>query len=460
MSEATTTAETELPTAVMLPETDEKVPVYDFDTLFQQKIVALAIRDTAFAQTTDGLIKPEFFDSSAHSALIKVANNYYERYKKAPGDKTTFKSLMANAIRDKLLPHEIARVALSLMPALFEADVSDRDYVADEVATFARHQAVAAAVLASVDLIGKRDFTTIGQMVRKAIDIGINVTGGAYNYGEMAEVRTQDRKDRAAGTKAPTGITTGYAALDSHLYHKGWGRKEMSVLMGGPKAGKSMAMIGFGVNAIANGYRTLYVTLEVASEIIAERMDANISDMVMSELMVKPHEVEEKVRAFMDKAAPFIIQEFPTGTMRASDLRRLIETYKARGVVFDLVIVDYADLMAPERVTDNVQENSKSVYVNLRGLAMQEGFALLTATQTNREGAKKAVATMTDVAEDINKIRIADVVISLNSSDEERALKQARLYFAASRNQRSGFSVRVEQDVDRGKYISKVLGED
>jgi replicative DNA helicase len=276
----------------------------------------------------------------------------------------------------------------------------------------------------------------------------------------MVIARSKDRKDRAAGLKPPTGITTGYPILDDCLYHRGWGRKEMAVIMGGPKSGKSMAMINFGINAIGAGYRTLYVTLEVASEIIAERMDANIANRAMSELGTHVHEVEEKVTAFMAKAAPFIIHEFPTGSMRPSDLRRLVEHYKAQGMVFDLVIVDYADLMAPERATDNVQENSKSVYVNLRGLAMQEGFAMLTATQTNREGAKKAVATMTDVAEDINKIRIADIVISINKDDAERAINQARLYFAASRNQRSGFAIRIEQDVDCGKFIKRVIGED
>jgi replicative DNA helicase len=166
------------------------------------------------------------------------------------------------------------------------------------------------------------------------------------------------------------------------------------------------------------------------------------------------------VRAFSAKAAPFVIREFPTGTMSPSDLRRMIEKYKAQGMMFDLVIIDYADLMIPDRVTDNMQENSKSVYVNLRGMAMQEGFAVLTATQTNREGAKKAVATATDVAEDFNKIRIADIIISINITPEERALGQARLFFAASRNQRSGFSIRVEQNIDQAKFISRVLGED
>lgn len=439
----------------------EEAPVrYEFDSEFQEKIVALMVRDTPFAQLTDGLVKPEFFEDAGCAALVAVVNNYYERYKKAPGDKVVLASLIRDSIKSKSLTPDLARLAAMKAPKLFLTDVSDREYVADECATFARHQAVSRAILDSVDLVEKRDFESIGQMLRRALDTGISTAGGAYNYAEMIKTRTQERKDRAAGVRPPTGVTTGIPILDDNLYHKGWGRRELSVLMGGPKAGKSMAMISFGVNAIGAGYRTLYVTLEVASSIIAERLDANVADCVMMELGSRVHEVEEKVAAFMSKAAPFIIHEFPTGTMRVSDLRRLIEHYKAQGITFDLVIVDYADLMAPERVTDNVQENSKSIYVNLRGLAMQEGFACLTATQTNREGAKKAVATMTDIAEDLNKVRIADVLISINKTEEEKALNQARLYFAASRNQRSGFSLKIEQDIDRAKFIKKVLGEE
>lgn len=448
-------------TAALASAAPEEAAIhYEFDADFQTKIAALMVRDTPFAQLTDGLVKPEYFENAGCAALVAVVNHYYAKYKKAPGDKTVLSALLRDAALEKRLPPDLIRLAATTAPKLFETDVSDREYVADQCATFARHQAVTKAILDSVALIEKRDFDQVGLMVRKALDTGVAVTGGAYDYAEMAKVRTQNRKDRLAGTAPPTGITTGFPALDDYLYHKGWGRRELSVLMGGPKAGKSMAMISFGINAIAAGYRTLYVTLEVASSIIADRVDANVAERAMCELDLHAHEVEEKVAAFMGAAAPFIIHEFPTGMMRVSDLRRLIEHYKAQGIVFDLVVVDYADLMAPERVTDNVQENSKSIYVNLRGLAMQEGFACLTATQTNREGAKKAVATMTDIAEDLNKVRIADVLISINKTEEERALNQARLHFAASRNQRSGFSIKIEQNIDQAKFIKKVLGEE
>lgn len=451
----------ELPVAALIEEEEETTKVrYEFDTDFQRKIAALLIRDTQFAQLTDGLIKPDFFENKAYAAWVAVANKYFARFRKAPGDKTTLAALMKGAIKDKFIPIDLAKVAIGAADSLYETDISDRDFVAEECATFARHQEVSRAILESVELVEKRDFEKVGSLMRKALDTGVNVQGGAYNFADMMKLRTQERRDRAAGIRPPTGITTGYPAIDDYLYHKGWGRRELSVLMAPAKAGKSMALISFGINAIANNYKVLYVTLEVAANIIAERMDANISDLVMSELSVRPNAVEEKVNAFMSKAAPFIIHEFPTGQMRVSDLRRLLEHYKAQGTVFDLVIIDYADLMAPERITDNSIENSKSVYVNLRGLAMLEGFALLTATQTNREGAKSAVAKMEHVSEDFNKIRIADIVISINRDDAERATGQARLFFAASRNQRSGMTIRIEQDVDRAKFITKVLGEE
>jgi replicative DNA helicase len=441
-------------------EEDATAPHYDFDADFQAKIAAMTLRDTQFAQLTDGLIRPEFFESSPHAALVKMATDYFAKYKKAPGDKTVLAALLKDSIRSKKLPPEMAKMAIGLIPSVFETDISDRDYVAEQVATFARHQAVTLAIMSSVDLVEKRDFDQIGMLVRKAIDTGVNVNSSAYNYADMISVRSQERKDRAAGLRPPTGITTGFPVIDGYLYHRGWGRRELSVLMGAAKAGKSMALLSSSLHACAAGYRTLYVTLEVAASICANRIDSHISDIVMSELELHPDDVEGKVIEFMSKAAPLVIHEFPTGSMRVSDLRRLIEHYKAQGVTFDMVVIDYADLMAPERMTDNVQENSKSIYVNLRGLAMLEGFALLTATQTNRTGATKAVAGMTDVADDFNKIRIADVVISINKTEEEARLGQARLFFAACRNQKSGFSIRIQQDIDRAKFVTAVLGEE
>lgn len=435
---------------------------YKFDEDFQAKIASLCIRDTTFVQRTEGLVRPEYFESTAEGALVHVINRYFEKYKKVPSDSKVMVMLLKADIINKILKPELAQAAIRRMVELKTHDIADRDYVIDQVSTFARHQAVSKAILDSVGHLDMNEFDKVQSIMKKALDVGEHTDGKSYSYGEMIATRTQDRLDRAAGKGPVTGVTTGYPEIDRHLYHKGWGKRELSVLMGGAKAGKTTALIDFGISACTHVHRSniLYVTLEVSEKIIGERLDSRLSDIAMFELDKHIHEVSEAVTKIMSKAGRFDIREFPTGSMRVSDLRRLIEREKSNGIKYDLICVDYADLMAPERVTDNAMENSKNVYVALRGLAMQEDVAILTATQTNREGSKKMVATMTDVAEDFNKIRIADIVISINKTDEERKLQQARLFFAAVRNGPSNFSIRIQQDTDRMRFVKAVLGEE
>lgn len=446
---------------ILIPEEDEKKVHFDFDSGFQTKIAALCVRDASFLSRADGLIEPHYFENTSEAALVNIAIRYFRRYKMAPSDEDTLKRLVARDIMDKIIKKELGLLVIGhARDILFKADISDRDLVIDEVSTFARHQAVSDAIIASVDHLDKRNFDDIQKLLQKALNVGANSDHGIYSYGDMIEGRTEERLEKAAGRGPITGISTGFKDLDKYLLHKGWGMGELSVLMGGAKAGKSTALINFGINAAAHlhRYNILYVTLELGAKIIAARMDANIANHLMFELDCNIHDVKGKVIEWRDRAGVFHIIEFPTGSMKVSDLRRILERKKAEGIKYDLVIVDYADLMAPDRHTDNAIENSKSVYAALRGLAMEEGIAVLTATQTNREGAKAAVAKMTDVSDDFNKIRIADLVISINRTDEEKASNIARLYFAAMRNGPQGFSVTIRQDIDRMRFLTEVVG--
>lgn len=438
-----------------------KAPVkFKFDAEFQTRVAALVCRDTVFVQRVDGMVKPEYFENGVEAAWVAMSLRYYAKYRKVPSDGAVYKRLITEDIEARVIDMPFAGVmAKHWTSVMLKADLSDRDFYADKVATFAKHQAVTAAIMDSVVLLDRHDFDRIDKNVRRALDVGVNHDGDVYDYGEMIAARAGERLDRASGKLAPSGITTGYSAIDESLYHKGWGKRELALILGGAKAGKTTALIDFGIQALRAHKNVLYVTLEVAAKIIAERMDANITETPIGELDSHVHAVRDRTSQFMtESGAKFVLKEFPTGSMRVSDLRRLIERFKAQGTKFDLVVVDYADLIAPERLTESTTENSKSVYVGLRGLAMEQDIAILSATQTNREGYKAAVAKAEHVADDFNKIRIADVVISINRTEEERSIGQARLYFAACRNQAGGFSIRIEQRLDQMRFISKVIG--
>lgn len=444
-----------------------EVERFSFDSSFQTKIAALAIRDNQFMRRMSSVIKPEFFENAGDAALVNIALRHFQRYGSLPD-----KSSLIVAIRDdsaaKIIRKDVAPLVVSSLKSIMQADLSNAEYIEDKVVEFARHQALGAALLKCVELREKGQFDKAEQLVKAAIGIGASEEGDAYNYFARIKERTENRLELLSGKRPPRGVTTGVQKLDEILYHRGWGRKELASIMGGAKAGKTTALINFAKSAALAGNNVLYVTLEVGASIISDRLDASIAEVVMKELGSKPNEVQEKIlESWNDKVGELIMHEYPSGTMTPNMLRGLLDRYKAPGrnpdgsirppITFDLVVVDYADIMAPDFRYSDVIENSKSIYVALRAIAFDYDVAMLTATQTNREGFKSVVAKAEHVSEDFNKVRTVDLMISINKTEEEAARGEARLYFAASRNQESGFTIVIKQNLAMMKFIESVL---
>lgn len=433
-----------------------EVRPFEFDDDFQMKIAALTLRDATFMERTAGLVEPAYFEDAANGMLSALATEYFQKYRSIPSV-TAMKELIKDAkaskrIRPELLPHVIERYK-----QINKADVSDRDFVIDKVEEFARHQAMEIAILKSAESLDKRDFATIDKLIQQAQMVGASAANSGVDYFATAHERAAVRKKFASGEETYNSITSGIARFDSLLYQKGWGRKELTVLMGKPKVGKSTSLVYFGRNAALAGYNVLLVSLEVSSAIVADRLDAAMTETAMTELIEKGDDIAEKIDSMASKAGLFEIHEFPTGTYSPADLKRLVKKRRAEGVIFDMIVVDYADIMAPSFRSGDPIADSKSIYVELRALAQEENAALLTATQTNREGAKASVSSMEHVAEDFNRVRIADILISINIDETERRNSEARLYFAASRNQRGDFTVKIKQDVERMQFIERIL---
>ncbi|KAA5603490.1 AAA family ATPase [Roseospira marina] len=442
-------------------EAEPETVRYEFGEEFQAKIVALSMRDPSFLARTTGLVRPEYLTNVGYATLFDLAATHFDKFK-GPPDRATLGVLLKEAVATKKIRKDILDDVKDAVRGAFTADLSGGAFVVEKVSEFARERAVESAMLKSLELLERRDFGKIDRLMRDALLVGANEADQAYDYFATIEGRTETRLAMAAGTHAYNGITTGIAELDAILYHRGWGRKELSLIMGPAKGGKSLALGQFAQAAALSPkkYNVLLVTLEVSAPIYADRLDSALSDVAMKALKDNPHSVRSAIEKARANAGLLKIHEYPTGTLKPSQLRRLLENYRAQGIIFDLVVVDYADIMAPEYRSDNDISNFRSIYIDLRGIASEGNLAMLTATQTNREGAKKVTSSMTDVAEDFNKIRTADIVISINATQEEKDTGEARLYFAASRNTEDGFTIRIQQDRSRMKFIKKVLGRE
>lgn len=432
---------------------------YEFDAAFQQKIVAMALRDEVFAARVENLINPEYLDKDSHSWLIGLVNDHYAKYRQIPSGVVVVNEIRKGKAASLLKPDFVDEIKEVLNYVYGKPDLSNRDYTVEAVSAFAKERAVEDALMQSADIMDKGgDFEDIRKVLSAALDVGANDGQDMMDASDpdAIEERVKFRTAKLTTTSLGSGITTGHKELDDAMYHKGWGRKELSCIMGGPKSGKSIALQYFAVKAAEAGYNVLFVSCENSAEITMDRMDANVSNINMKDLATSPGAVKKALQAFYSKSGILKVHAFPNGVAKCSDIRRLIRKYQSQGVIFDFLVVDYADEMAPEQALAEERFNLRSIYQGLRQICVQENLAGLTATQTNRAGAKANVASKTDVAEDINKTRLVDLLISINADADEKARGEARLFFAASRNSEDECGFVIKSNRSKMRFITKV----
>lgn len=428
---------------------------YPFGSDFQARIAALSMRDNQFLRRTDGLILPDYFSNIFEATLVDLAQDHFKKYKSAPS-LASWKQIVQDAVSSKKIRADETSEFIDTFKRLYKEDLSDRDFVVDKVADFAKSQAVQNAFIKAFDLTEKGKMIEAQALMEEAFSVGAADQFEDHSYWNDIDIRTKYRKDIAAGVIKPNGVPTGIKLIDNYLYHKGLGRKELTAIMGGAKKGKSMMLGELCLRISKKGYNVLYVTLEVSAQIIMDRMDANISDTEMDNIATNINKVDTEVKSKRVNVGNLKVVEFPSGTLTPSALRRIIERYRADGIIFDVICVDYADIMAPDFRTGIPTEDSKSIWLALRAIAHEQNAAGLTATQTNREGYQASVAKSEHVADDFNKVRIADLLISINRDEDELKAGIARLYLAASRNQGAEVTFKIEQDLAKMVFIKGI----
>jgi len=430
---------------------------YEFGQDFQDKILAMSLVDETFLQASAGLVKPEYFETDASRWLAQFASDHYNTYRQRPS-----KAVLLNEIRKKRGDGSIddalmSGIKESLRYVYGSPDLSNRDYTLTQVEEFAQQQALTEALTKSVELLENgASPADIQAVMNKAVQVGITQSTNSIDLRNF-EDRIKYRDDALVHSAILGAVPTGIPELDRELRGGGAGRKEMFLFMGGPKTGKSIAMMNCAVNAAGAGYNVLFMSCENSTEVTGDRMDTYISGVKSAELQANKSRVRAALSKWSATAGNLKVHEFPTNTLRCSDIRRVLERYQSEGIIFDLLVVDYADIMAPERHYSDKRFALEEIYAGLRALAQQENLALITATQTNREGAKATQASKTDVAESIDKTRLADILISINATDDEKAKGEVRLFFAASRNTEDGFTLRYKSNFGLMRFAERLM---
>ncbi|KMJ45158.1 DNA helicase [Xenorhabdus khoisanae] len=429
-----------------------------FDDAFQVVLAAYYCRDYRFVTQVHDLVEPKQFNNMALGFLVAAAGRFYKLYKQPPS-MTTLVSLITSDVKDKVIRKEYVSEVTAAIKKINEISLTDSQYMVDQVTLFARSVAFDNAMIKAAELKDKGDFDKAMQIMEKVKHLGGQGSSEVYDYFSESATRFEAREKKAIGEAPPQGITTGYRALDALLYHSGWGRKEMTLFMGFAKSGKSTGMGEFSVNAALAGFNVLYISLEVHKEIIADRFDARLSETDMDELVDGRDRVSKKLKEIgaIGKVGKMFVVQRPSGSVSPNDVVRIVEGIISTGVALDMLVVDYADLMKSNYRSGDVREDVKSIYTDLRAVFDTYNVAGITASQTNREGGSSEVATMMHAADNVEKVRIADLVITINKTEEEKAKGEARLFIAGSRNQKGDVSIRIEQNLDQMRFIKRII---
>ena len=222
--------------------------------------------------------------------------------------------------------------------------------------------------------------------------------------------------------------------------------------------GKSLFMCHCASGNLLDGKNVLYITMEMAEERIAERIDANLLDVTVDELAVMPYEsFQKKIAKVKNKTTgKLIIKEYPTSSAGSANFRHLLNELKLKkNFTPDVIYIDYINICASSRIKYTANVNSytyvKAIAEELRGLAVEFNVPIITATQTTRSGYSSSDVDLTDTSESFGLPATADFMFALINSEELEALSQLMVKQLKNRFNDPARNKRFVIGVDRTK---------
>ena len=208
-------------------------------------------------------------------------------------------------------------------------------------------------------------------------------------------------------------------------------RKSLNIILAGTGVGKSLAMCHFAASNFMHGKNVLYITMEMAEERIAERIDANLLDASIDEIHTMPKDVfEKKINRLKSKTTgKLIIKEYPTASAGSGHFRHLLNELKLKkNITPDIIYIDYLNICTSSRIKANAMANSytliKSIAEELRGLAVEFNVPIVSATQTTRSGFSSSDVGLEDTSESFGLPATADFMVALIATEELEQLGQ------------------------------------
>ena len=394
-------------------------------------------------------IKSTYFDVKEERIIFEEIHNFVDKYKKIP-TKISFEIEVEQ--RKDLTETEHSKI-VEIIKTLDSTNV-DMDWLLDTTEKFCKDRAIYNAIVDGISIIDGKDKNrtpdSIPSILTDALAVSFdNAVGHDYLLDSDSRFEFYHRVEE----RIP---------FDLDFFNKitkgGLPTKTLNIALAGTGVGKSLFMCHMAANCLSQGKNVLYITLEMAEERIAERIDANLMNISMEDLHDLPKKMfDDKITKLQKKTnGKLIVKEYPTATAHSAHFRGLIkELAIKRSFKPDMIFVDYLNICASSRLKGATNVNSytyiKSIAEELRGLAVECNVPIMSATQTTRSGFTSSDLGLEDTSESFGLPATADFMFALISNEELEGLNQIVVKQLKNRYNDPTVNKRFVLGIDRSK---------
>ena len=413
----------------------------------EQTILKNLIKDKNYTRKVLPFLKEEYFGNTEDRLLFKEVADFLIKY----GEQPTFDALdiEINNIRGTT-DDTVKNMRETLKVLNDDTEKTNVDWLLDSTEKFCQEKAIYNAITSSLEIMngkGKLEKGAIPSLLSDALSISFDPNVG-HDYIDQA----QDRYEYYHRVEERIPFDLDYF---NKVTKYGIPRKTLNIIMAGVGVGKSLTLCHFASSYINQGKNVLYISMELAEEEVAKRIDANVLNVSMDDLMVLPKDIyQKKIENLKLKTnGKLIVKEYPTASASTVHFRSLLnELNLKKGFVPDVIMVDYLNICASARIKPGNGVNSytyiKAIAEELRGLAVEHNVPIWSATQLTRGGYGSTDPDLTDTSESFGLPATADFFVALIVTEQLEQLNQIMVKQLKNRY------------ADPSKYKRDVIGVD
>ena len=383
----------------------------------EQTILRNLLTNDEYARKVAAFLQTDYFEG-VYKNLFKEFTLFIAKYNKLPSMEA-FKIEMDTGDR---LNEEQYRHAVEILPNIFTPQSENLEWLIDRTERWCQDRAVFNAVMSSISIIDGKHPTlqknSIPDVLTKALAVTFDSNVG-HDYLENIDERFEFYHKQEE--RIPFDLD-----YFNRITKGGLPNKTLNIALAGTGVGKSLFMCHCAASALSQGRNVLYITMEMAEERIAERIDANLMNVDIGALeYMEEKKFKDRVKSIAEKThGKLIIKEYPTGQANTSHFRALLNELKLKkNFVPEIIFIDYLNICASSRMKSmggsiNSYTYIKAIAEEMRGLAVEFNLPILSATQTTRSGYSNDDIGLEDTSESFGLPATADLMFALISNDE------------------------------------------